>query len=800
MPRASQSVLAGLLLLALLPSGSVAQEGDFFGKQLRDAPFTLHADEVSYEPDRETYEAAGNVRVEQEGGGTLTADWLVFNATTRVGVASGNVRIRDGEDTLVTDFTTVDLDTLVAIATDATLDAGTPGFVVSGDPIHKTGTNTYQVDDSSFTTCRCPPDGGCPPWDIKAKHAEVRVGGYAVARDATFNVRGIPILYTPWMIVPVKTERQTGFLIPSFAMDSTNGLELKIPFFWAARDNLNVLLRPTYFSKRGFKPGTEFEYLFGEEAFTRGGAAILPSDDEVERDDPETPYSDNRWTYWLRHHQPLGDGLLFGADVEQVSDNDYVVEFEDLPQETRNSRYLESAGWGIADRGSLYLDAQLLHFDDLQSPDNLDRDDFILHRLPDVELASLPRRLGRLPFWAGIGARYTYFYQEGDRGRERGLSPVNEQFFDTGIDGLFDADEPNPDTGIVDGAPDNSMDNAATAAGGTEGNGIFDEGELLADDGHRLDLYPRINLPWRFGPVETLSEVGFRETMYWADDAGSERREIWTARFDARSRFQRSFELDSLKVHHVVEPKLAFLLVSTPSQSDNPLFIPRGAVRPNRHIDWDGRVLTRNPSDRIEDERLLQFSLGSRFFAAPEGAGRAAQQVGRLRLGSGYDFQRGRMADIFLSGWFTHWASLSLYGLIGYDPKNTRLEEAAAGLTWEGQGGHELALSYRYLREFSESFENFNFDDNVFGEADDDFNRVEQFNLSGRWILTQRLELFGDGYVSLESTSSSAGTVGLLVRSRCDCWELVAKVSQRTRPDDTRFELNVNLRGLGSSF
>ena len=104
--------------------------------------------------------------------------------------------------------------------------------------------------------------------------------------------------------MPVKTERQTGFLIPSYATDSTNGLELEVPFFWAARDDLNVLLRPAYYSKRGFKTGAEFEHLFGEEGFSRGGAAILPSDDAVDRSDPATPYSDNRWTYWLRHHRP----------------------------------------------------------------------------------------------------------------------------------------------------------------------------------------------------------------------------------------------------------------------------------------------------------------------------------------------------------------------------------------------------------------------------------------------------------------------------------------------------------------
>ena len=802
MLRVPHSVVAGFLLLVALPAGSTAQEREATGEGLADAPFTLNAEEVSYEPDRDTYEAAGNVRVEQEGGRGLSADWLAFNATTRVGIASGNVRIRDGEDTVSTEFAAVDLNTLVAIATHAVLDAGTSGFVIKADPIHKTGTNTYNLDNATFTTCRCPPESECTPWHIRAEQAEIRVGGYAVARNATFNVLDIPVLYAPWFIVPVKTERQSGFLIPHLSSDSRSGTALETPFFWAARDNVNVLLRPTYYSKRGFKGGAELEYVFGEEGYGSGGAAILPGDKDVDRDDPKTPYSDDRWTYWLRHHQPLGRGLLFGAEVERISDNHYVVDFEDRPTGSRHARFLDSSGWGIAGRGPLYLDAELVYFDDLQSPDNLDRDDFVLHRLPDVEFTSLPRRVGRLPLWAGLGARYTHFYQKGDSGREAGLTAIRGQFFDTGSDALFDAREPNPKTGIVDGDPstDKSLDNAASVTGGTEGNGLFDEGELLADDGHRLDLYPRIGLPLQLGPLETLSEVGFRETLYWADEEGSERREIWTARFDARTRFQRSFELQSLALHHLVEPKLAFVLVSAPNQTGNPLFVPRSSLQPERLIIADGRVLTRDPADRIQNERLLQFSLGSRFFAASPGAGHAGRMVGKLSLGSGYDFERGRMANLYLDGSLAIWDHLALALDASWDPKDSRLEEASAGISWFPPQGHELALSYRYLRqEFVIPTTSFDFDDDVFGDFDADFDRINQLSLRGRWLLSSRWELFGEGYYSLEESSNGEAALGVLFRSRCDCWELIGELEQRTRPSETRFSLRFNLTGLGQS-
>jgi hypothetical protein len=417
----------------------------------------------------------------------------------------------------------------------------------------------------------------------------------------------------------------------------------------------------------------------------------------------------------------------------------------------------------------------------------------MLQRLPDVQLASLPRRLGPLPLWAGVGARYIYFYQEADRDTVAGRSAVNEQFFDTGQDGLFTGQEPNP-AGFPD-LNDNSMDDATT-----EGNLAFEEGELLADHGHRLDLYPRLSLPLRYGILETLSEVGFRETLYWASQGGSERREIWTGRFDARMRFERSLTLGSTKLHHLLEPKAAFALVSTPDQDGNPLFIPQGSVAQERLIDGDVRLLSRDPSDRIPDERFLELAVGNRFFAAPLSDGEPPRLVGELRLGSGYDFERSRMANIYLTGSFLLWTQLSLYGELGYDPKETRLEEAGVALAWESERGHELSLSYRFLRDFNAGFEDFSVSDDVFDDFEEDFDRVSQLNFEGRWLVSPRLELFGSGYYSFDESSTRSGAVGAVLRSRCDCWELIGEVERSQRPSDTRFTLKINLAGLGRTF
>ena len=797
-------LIAAALAVALVPPPRCfAEEAPRRrGELSSNFPFSIEADELSYEPDRELYEASGHVRIERTDGGWLTADWVAFSARTNIGVATGNVVIQDGPDRIEAEFAAVDLVSLVALATDASLDSGESGFIIEGDSIQKTGVNTYRIENGTFTTCRCPEgeDGGkaCRPWELDLANADVRVGGYAVAEGVKFRIRDVPVLYTPYLILPVKTKRQTGFLFPAYGSSNRSGQGFELPFFWAVRENLNLTFNPTFISKRGFKNGLEFEYLFGERARGWGGASILAGDDEVD-EGQVTPFSDNRWAAWLDHYQPLAPAVQFGLRLNEISDNDYVLDFDDLPAETRNARFLESTGWLSAARRGAYGAIELAKLDDLQSPENLDRDAFLLHRLPDVHLSSLPRRLGPLPIRGGIDMRYTYFYQQEDTRVLDGFSAINQQFFDTGTDGTFDAQEPDS-AGIFDGA-DNHGDNNNGFNSAPQGNGLFEEGELLADHGHRVDLYPRLSLARRVGWVETLSEVGFRETLYYTDHDGSERREIWTGRWDARMRFQRRGELWGSSVRHLLEPKIGFAFVSTPGQRNNPLLIPRGAVRMNRLIDRDIRVLTRDPTDRVREERVLQLALTNRLYAerATEDGRRTSQEIGKLRIGGGYDFEDGRAENVYLSGRLSSYGNLDLGLELGVDPKKARMDEAAAAASWRGEGGHELDISYRFLREFSNSFENFNVSDDVFDDFDSDFDRISQFSFSGRWVVSSRWEVFGDGYVSLENSSNGAGLIGFLFRSRCNCWELAMSLEQQSRPVDTRFGIKLNLMGFGRS-
>jgi lipopolysaccharide assembly outer membrane protein LptD (OstA) len=794
MPRApvgSALALAAVLGLAapLRAQETPPRASESLREELREGPLVVVAEEILYEEGRDLVEARRSVRAEV-GGIVVSADWAVLRTGTLTGVAVGNVRIEQGGDTMIAEFAAFDLRALVAVASDAELRPEATGFVVRGATLRKTGEATYAIEQGDFTTCRCPPGTERLPWEVHAARADVEIDGYAVARGVVPRVAGVPVLYIPWVLFPVKTTRQTGFLTPTPGNSSRSGFELEAPFFFAPREDVNVLLRPIYLAKRGVKTGVEAEYVFGAEGETRGGVAALPGDDEVDRREAETRYSNDRWAAWLRHEQPLFPGIRFGADVARTSDNDYVLDFDDLDSATRQQRFLESRGWASFARRGRFASIEGVYSDDLQSPNDLDRDDYLLQRAPDAAIALLPRRILGLPLRLGLDTRYVYFHRSAEDAEIAGFAPVRGQFFDTGLDGLFDPYEPDL-AGNFTGA-DNSQDNATS-----EGNGLFEEGELLADHGHRLELAPKLSLPARLGPAEAIAEVGVRQTLYDSDLRDTRGRTLGTLRVDTRTRLARDFRIADLPVRHVIEPKVGFALVSKQDQDRNPLFVPEPSVRMERLVNADPRLLTEDPSDRVGPEKYLEVSFANRLYAPARAAFSPARQLASLRLGSGYDFELGRVANLFAELELAPTEAVRIDGEVGYDSKEGQLDEARLLGQWSNPRGYGFSLEYRFLRDLPQVFEGFEYDSDVFDEFDPSFERINQASVSGLLPIAARLDAFAAGYLSFEDSSSKSGEIGVVIKSSCACWDLIPSVRHTSRPEDTRLQVEIRVTGIG---
>jgi len=197
-----------------------------------DEPFEITADRIDYEQKRNLYVAQAHVRLAQSDR-SLKARWVAFSTATRIGVAEGDVELLDGTDVLHADFMVFDVDTLQGMLFQGALDAGGQGFQVRAREMIRTGKNTFTLRDGVFSTCRCEP-GERLPWQLRASKADVELGGYGKIQNSTFEVLGVPVLWIPWAMFPVKNERETGLLLPDFAFGGRGGAEVGLPFFWAA--------------------------------------------------------------------------------------------------------------------------------------------------------------------------------------------------------------------------------------------------------------------------------------------------------------------------------------------------------------------------------------------------------------------------------------------------------------------------------------------------------------------------------------------------------------------------------------
>jgi lipopolysaccharide assembly outer membrane protein LptD (OstA) len=226
-------------------------------------------------------------------------------------------------------------------------------------------------------------------------------------------------------------------------------------------------------------------------------------------------------------------------------------------------------------------------------------------------------------------------------------------------------------------------------------------------------------------------------------------------------------------------------------------------------IDRDPRVLTRDLSDRVEDERVLSYAIDSRFYGLRGEGSSGPREVGSLRLSGGYDFEASETTNWFLEGHVAPHRNLRLSGLLGYNSKQGRADEGLVQLSWRSnerfrlrpagspERRHALNLSYRYLRDRNRLFEDWLVRDSGYDDFDEELERVDQLDGSARLALVRNLDLFARGHYSLESSKARGGSVGFLFLSDCGCWDLSVAVEQRQRPSDTRLEFSLRLSGLG---
>lgn len=129
-------------------------------------------------------------------------------------------------------------------------------YVILGKKLSRLGPNEIYGEDAEYTTCRDCPES----WSVFGKEVRITVGEYVRIKHAYIKVKGVVVMYIPYMVLPIKKDRESGVLFPSFGLNLQEGARFQLPLFWAINEQMDATVTPSIFGNRGLGSQIEFRH------------------------------------------------------------------------------------------------------------------------------------------------------------------------------------------------------------------------------------------------------------------------------------------------------------------------------------------------------------------------------------------------------------------------------------------------------------------------------------------------------------------------------------------------------------
>lgn len=667
---------------------------------------------------------------------TIKADWIAYDVAQNNIKAKGHVAIVSDTDQLIAKEGVLDLDTETGTFQEATILRESLDLHLEGKTIEKTGFNTYHIKDGWVVTCDFE-EQNAPPWSFAASDTKVTQGEYAILKHATFRIKDIPVLYTPWLMVPVGNKRQTGVLFPEVSNSDRSGFGVNLPLFINLSDSSDITLYPEFYANRGFMPGMEYRYILAPQKKGTLMASYLQDD----LSDPEeteywqkTGYTHtNQDRYWVRgklDHDFKND-IVTRIDLDIVSDRDYLTEFNGgiTGFENSNEIFLDSFGRGFQNKTN---DQRENSFKFLKTWEGMALEGVFL-AINDVRIEKdaqtapeavtpgsdnvAPKKTIPTPLWKLPSLSFT------------GSQLIGESDFTL-----------DWDTDYV--------------------NYYREEGV----GGHRFDLHPRLSAPLPLGQyLESRAEIGIRETFYsvqtygdstWTEST-SPNRLLGDFHTEIGTTLLREFSLnidDATGLTHNLRPFIEYDYLSDENQDDLPVF---------------------DSVDRIAHQNQFTYGIDNFFDLF---GNKTEREYGYLKIKQSYDM-RSEKSDTPFSPvnvrlrWnpleqakFLYKTDIDIYG------EGFISHTIEAG--YENSRGDYLDIDYRY----------------------DNNGDTHQLNLSARAQLSDTLFASYDIEHSLSESQVIEQNISLMYQPAC--WSVELK--SRYTPGDHTMMLLFKLANIGS--
>jgi LPS-assembly protein len=421
----------------------------------------------------------------------------------------------------------------------------------TADSVEKVSVDTIVIINAEITAC----EDAVPKWSFKTRRAEIKIGDRARFRSPSFRVKDFPVAWLPFASISLKPrDRASGFLTPTFSGSGNKGFRLSSAYYQTLGRSADITIRNDIYTARGVGLGADVRTRANSRSFFNFGFYSVR--DRMFGDDESAENPDQGGSsFYMNGVHYFPNGFLAAADVNVTSNLAYRQVFSDSIQQTISP---EERSQVFLNKNSGDYSFNFLARSQVTSIPNVR---IRTRQLPSI---NLDKRTSPLHFFEKLPLYFSF---------EGGLEGVSRKETVEDID-LF--------TASVQGVP-----------------------IITPSVVQRLDMHPRVSIPFHFAGWSVTAMGGVRGT-YYSNSIVPSTREILSSNvirgysefeLDVRPpAFARNFRHDdgSFSFRHVIEPYFIYRKISG--------------------INNFPRIIRFDYLDAIADTNEFEFGITNRFF------------------------------------------------------------------------------------------------------------------------------------------------------------------------------------------
>ena len=262
--------------------------------------------------------ASGNALI-SKGNQSITADFIEYDQISEELYAKGQITITtpdlelkgsELEMSLAENTGSIANGSFVANINENTSSRFNKELRGTATKIFLEGEDKKKLENAKVTTC----DAGQNEWFITSDETIIdQSSGNIKAKHATLTLKGVPIMYSPYVDFSTTSQRKSGWLLPTAGSTTTSGFETSIPYYFNLSPTHDATLTSRYMEKRGLQFDGEFRYLSKN---YKGTSEIQYLNKDRDAD------IDNRYLLDIKHQHNFGNGFSGTVEYEKVKSND----------------------------------------------------------------------------------------------------------------------------------------------------------------------------------------------------------------------------------------------------------------------------------------------------------------------------------------------------------------------------------------------------------------------------------------------------------------------------------------------